>query len=119
MAQANTQVKDLDDRLKASVAAEREASARSNQQVTSLAELSARLQQKLDSSRANDERISQSLQWTEAQIVTLIFPSQPSSSSATPGGNASSSFTSPPAPMSPGMGSTSPMYAAWKDLHVF
>ena len=33
---------DLDDWLKASVAAEREASARSNQQVTSLAELSAR-----------------------------------------------------------------------------
>ena len=33
---------DLDDRLKASVAAEREASARSNQEATSLAELSAR-----------------------------------------------------------------------------
>ena len=60
-AQAHTQVADLDDRLKASVAAEREASARSNQQATSLAELSARLQQQHDSSRANDERISQSL----------------------------------------------------------
>jgi chromosome segregation ATPase len=69
VAQANTQVTDLEDRLKASVAAEREASARSNQQATSLAELSARLQQQHDSSRANDERISQSLrqrQWTEA-----------------------------------------------------
>jgi hypothetical protein len=111
LAQAHTQVADLDDRLKASVAAEREASARSNQQATSLAELSARLQQQLDSSRANDERISQSLrqrQWTEAQIV-LKFPSQPSSSSATPGGNVSSSFTSRPALISPGMGSTSPM----------
>ena len=115
LAQAHKQVADLDDRLKASVAAKREASARSNQQATSLAELSARLQQQLDSSRANDERISQSLrqgQWTEAQIVTLMFPSQPSSSSATPGGNASSSLTSCPALMSPGMGSTSPMYAA-------
>jgi len=80
-----------------------------------LTELSARLQQQLDSSRANDERISQSLrqrQWIEAQIVTLMFPSQPSSSSASPGGNASSSFTSRQALMSPGMGSTSPMYAA-------
>ena len=57
-----------------------------NQQATSLAELSARLQQQLDSSRANDERISQSLrqrQWIEAQIVTLMLPSQPSSSSGT------------------------------------
>ena len=66
---------DLGDRLKASVAAEREASARSNQQATSLADLSARLQQQLDSSRANDERIIQSLrqhQWTEAQIATLL-----------------------------------------------
>ncbi len=61
VAQAHTQVTDLEDRLKASVAAEREASARSNQQATSLAELSARLQQQRDSSRANDERISQSL----------------------------------------------------------
>jgi hypothetical protein len=72
VAQAHTQVADLDDRLKASVAA-----------ATSLAELSARLQQQQDSSRANDERISQSLrqrQWTEAQIATLLSPSQPSSS---------------------------------------
>jgi hypothetical protein len=101
VAQAHTQV--------TSVAAERKASARSNQQATSLAELSARLQQQHDSSRANDERISQSLrqrQWT------LLSPSQPSSSSAAPGGNTSSSFTIPPALMSPGMGSTSPMYAA-------
>ena len=93
LAQAHTQVADLDDRLKASVAAERKASARSNQQVTSLAELSASLQQQLDSSRANDERISQSVrqrQWTEAQIATLLFPSSPSSSSAVPGSNASS-----------------------------
>ena len=106
---------DLDDRLKASVAAEREASTRSNQQATSLAELSARLQQHLDSSRANDESISQSLrqrQWTEAQIATLMFPSQPSSSSATPGGQRIIIVTSRPALMSPGMGSTSPMYAA-------
>ena len=44
LAQAHTQVADLDDRLKASVAAERKASAHSNQQATSLAELSARLQ---------------------------------------------------------------------------
>ena len=115
LAQAHTQVADLDDRLKASVAAEREASARSNQQATSLAELSARLQQQLDSSRANDERISQSLrqrQWTEAQIATLLFPSSPSSSSAVPGSNASSSSTIRPALMSPGVGSYSPMYAA-------
>ena len=61
LAQTHTQVADLDDRLKASVATERKASARSNQQATSLAELSARLQQQLDSSRANDERMSQSL----------------------------------------------------------
>jgi len=47
---------------------EREASARSNQQATSLAELTARFQQQLNSSRANDERISQQRQWTEAQI---------------------------------------------------
>ncbi len=101
--------------MKASVAAEREASARSDQQAMSLAELSARLQQQLDSSRANDERISQSLrqrQWTEAQIATLLFPSNPSSLSVAPGGNASSSSTIRPALMSPGMGSTSPMYAA-------
>jgi hypothetical protein len=37
LAQAHTQVADLDDRLKVNVAAEREASARSNQQATSLA----------------------------------------------------------------------------------
>jgi len=53
--------KDLDDRLRESVTAEREASVRSKQQSTSLADLSARLQQQLDSSRANDERLSQSL----------------------------------------------------------
>ena len=132
LAQANTQVADLDDRFRASVAAEREASARSNQQAMSLAELSARLQQQLDSSRANDER---QRQWTEAQMATLLFPSSPSSSSAAPGSNASSSSTSRPALMSPGMGSTSLMYAAsgnrvpstlqprtraaWKDLHTF
>jgi Skp family chaperone for outer membrane proteins len=113
--QAHKQVADLDDRLKASVAAEREASARSNQQATSLAELSARSQQQLDSSRANDERNTESLrqrQWTESQIYTLLSPTYPSSSSATQGGNASSSFTSRPALMSPGMGSTCLMYAA-------
>ena len=69
LAQAHTQVTDLDNRLRSSVAAERETSARPNQQALSLAELSARLQQQLDSSCANDERISQSLrqrQWTEA-----------------------------------------------------
>jgi hypothetical protein len=91
-------VADLDDRLKASVAAEREASARSNQQAPSLAELSARFQQQLDSSRANDERIIEFLrqhQWSEAQIYTLMSPTRPSSSSAVPG-----------------VGSTSPMYAA-------
>jgi hypothetical protein len=53
VAQAHTQVTGLEDRLKVSVAAEREASARSNQQATSLAELSARLQQQHDSSRAD------------------------------------------------------------------
>ena len=47
LAQAHTQVVDLDDRLRASVAAERKASACSNQQAMSLAELSARLQQQL------------------------------------------------------------------------
>ena len=57
----NEQVADLSDRLMASVAEEHEASARSNQQATSLADLSARLQQQHDSSRANDECISQSL----------------------------------------------------------
>ena len=49
---------------------------------------SSSLQQQLDSSRANDERIGQSLrqrQWTEAQIATLLFPSSPSSSSAVDG----------------------------------
>ena len=61
LAQAHAQAADLGDRLKASVAAEHKASARSNQQATSLADLSARLQQQLDSSRANDERLSQSL----------------------------------------------------------
>ena len=50
---------DLDDRLKASIAAEREASARSNQQAASLVESAARLQQQLASSRAN-ERVSAS-----------------------------------------------------------
>jgi hypothetical protein len=44
LAQAHAQVADLGDRLKASVAAERKASARSNQQATSIADLSARLQ---------------------------------------------------------------------------
>jgi len=61
LAQAHAQAADLGDRLKASVAAKHKASARSNQQATSLADLSARLQQQLDSSRANDERLSQSL----------------------------------------------------------
>jgi uncharacterized phage infection (PIP) family protein YhgE len=68
LAQVHTQVADLNDRLKA----------RSNQQATSLTELSPRFQQQLDSSRANDERISQSLRqrhWTEAQIITLMSPS--------------------------------------------
>ncbi len=85
LAQAHAQVADLGDRLKASVAAEREASTRSNQQASSLADLSARLQQQLDSSCANDERLSQSLrqrQWTEAQIASLLFLSSPLSSSA-------------------------------------
>ena len=79
LAQAHAQVANLDNRLKASVAAEREASARFNQQATSLVDLSVRLEQQLDSSRANDERISQSLrqrQWTEAQTATLLFPIQ-------------------------------------------
>ena len=49
---------DLDDRLKASVTAERKATVCSNQQATSLTELTARFQQQLDSSRANDELIS-------------------------------------------------------------
>jgi hypothetical protein len=73
------------------------------------------LQQQLDSSRANDERIIEYLhqrQWTESQIYTLLSPTHPSSSSATRSGNASSSFTSRPALMAPGMGSRSPMYAA-------
>jgi hypothetical protein len=64
-------VADLDDRLKASVAAERKASVHSNQQAMSLAELTVCLQQQLDSSRPNDERIIESLhqcQWTESQI---------------------------------------------------
>ena len=56
LGQAHAQAADLDDRLKASKAAEREASARSNQQATSLVESAARLQQQLASSRANDER---------------------------------------------------------------
>jgi len=51
-------VADLDDRLKASVTAERKATVCSNQQATSLTELTARFQQQLDSSRANDELIS-------------------------------------------------------------
>ena len=91
------------DRLRASVATEREASARTNQQVTSLAELSARFQQQLDSSRANDEHISESLrqhQWTEAQIATLMSPSRRSLSS-----------TSLPALMSPSVDSNRPIYA--------
>ena len=49
---------------------------------------SALFQQQLNSSRANDERISQSLrqrQWTEAQIYTLMYPFRPTSSSAAPG----------------------------------
>ena len=61
LAQAHAQVAELDDRLKASVALEREASVRFNQQATSLVESAARLQQQLASSRANDERIRESL----------------------------------------------------------
>jgi len=105
LVQAHAQVADLRDRLKASLAAERPF------QPAGDADLSARLQH----SRANDERISKSLrqrQWTEGQITTLLFPSSPSSSSAVPGSNASSSSTNRPALMSTGVGSTSPMYAA-------
>ena len=118
LAQAHAQAADLDDRLKASVAAERKASALSNQKETSLVELAARLQQQLASSRENDYRIRESLRqcrWTEAQIHSLMFPSSPSSSSAVPGGNASSSFSSRPAAMSPGDGNTSAMYAGSYD----
>ena len=60
LAQAHVQVADLDDRLKTGVAAEREASARSNQQATSLVESAARLQQQLASSRVGMPKLPES-----------------------------------------------------------
>ena len=51
IAQAQAQLSDLDDRLRASTALEREASARSAQQATSLAAMEARFQQSLLSRR--------------------------------------------------------------------
>ena len=87
------------ERLRISIASEREAEVRSTQQATSFAESkarfeqqlttfaasSARFEQQLTSNRANDERIRQCLRsrhWTEAEIHTLMSPSIPSSSSA-------------------------------------
>jgi hypothetical protein len=119
---------DLEERLRVSIASEREAEARSTQQATSFAESrarfeqqlatcaasSARLEQQLASNRTNDERIRQCLRsrhWTDAEIHTLMSPSSPSSSSAAPGGNASSSSSNRPAPMTPGSGDISSMYA--------
>ena len=116
--QAHAQAADLDDRLKAFIAVECEASARSNQQAASLVESAARLQQQLASSRANDERIRESLRqcrWTEAQIHSLMSPTSSSSSSAVPEGNASSSPSSRMAPLSPGDVNTSAMYAGYYD----
>jgi hypothetical protein len=98
-------IRALEEQLRASIASERKAEARSTQQATSFAESfeqqlttfaasSARFEQQLTSNRSNDERIRQCLRsrhWTEAEIHTLMSPSSPSSSSAAPGGNASSS----------------------------
>jgi len=74
--------------------------ARFEQQPTTFAASSARFEQQWTSNRINDERISQRLrlrQLTEAEIYTLMSPSSPSSSVA-PGGSASSSSSSLPAP---------------------
>ena len=74
--------------------------ARFEQQPTTFAASSARCEQQWTSNRINDERISQCLrlrQLTEAEIYTLMSPSSPSSSTA-PGGSASSSSNSLPAP---------------------
>ena len=93
--------------LKASIPAERKASARSNQQAASLVEWAARLQQQLASSRANYERIRESLRqrrWTEVQIHSLMSPTSSSSSSTVTGGNESSSSSSRVDPLSPGDG---------------
>ena len=97
LGQAHAQAADLDDRLKAS-----------NQQAASLVESAARLQ----------HRIRESLhqrRWTEAQIHSLMSPTNSSSSSAVPGGNASSSSSSRMAPLSPGDGNTSALYAGSYD----
>ena len=78
---------DLEERLRVSIASEREAEARSTQQATSFAESRARFEQQLASNRTNDERIRQCLRsrhWTDAEIHTLMSPSSPSSSSAAP-----------------------------------
>ena len=128
LTQSLERVLDLEERLRVSIASEREAEARSTQQTASFAESrarfeqqltafaasSARFEQQLTSNRTNDERIRQCLRschWTDAEIHTLMSPPTPSSSSAAPGGNASSSSSSRPAPMTPGSGDISLMYA--------
>ena len=114
--QSHERVHGLEERLRISIASEREAEARSTQQATSFAESkarfeqqlttfaasSARFEQQLTSNRANDERIRQCLRsrhWTEAEIHTLMSPSIPSSSSAV----RSSSPNCHPVPMTPSM----------------
>ena len=67
--QVRAQASDLDDRLKASIASEREVSARSAQQATSFAATEACFQQQLASLQAHDVRIRgtlSSLRWPEA-----------------------------------------------------
>jgi hypothetical protein len=97
LAQVHARMADLDDRLKASVAAECETSARSNQQATS----------------------SLSCQLAYNSSLTALVPTM--SASASPYASVSPSLlhrrlrrgaTHHQALMFPGMGSTSPMYAA-------
>jgi len=87
--QSHERVHGLEERLRISIASEREAEARSTQQATSFAESkarfeqqlttfaasSARFEQQLTSNRANDERIRQCLRsrhWTEADADVPI-----------------------------------------------
>ena len=104
--QVRVQALDLDDRLKASIASEREALARSSQQATSFASTEARYQQQLASLKAHDVRIREtlrSLRWPEANIHTLMSPSSALSSSAAPGSNASTSSSHRPTSLSPSL----------------
>ena len=113
--QVRAQAADLDDRLKASIASEREALARSSQQATSFASSTARYQQQLAAANAHDVRIREtlrSLRWPEANIHFLMSPTSSSSSSAVPGGNASPSSSHRPTSPPPGVGYTDPMYAS-------